>query len=175
MKNFLFPLIATLFVVTSCKSLNYVKEENLVSIKMPFEEKDFMDTDVEFYTIQNAVGQNMNINRNRVLMAAKTDLSGKIKTVINSVATQKLTFKNFNESESFDAKAITISQQSIEKVIKVDSKILRRKDDKLYDYWAVYKVSLEDVTNLINSAELGFLVSPDDLVKEVTALSKEEN
>ena len=175
MKKFIVPFLVILFLASSCKSLNYVKEENLVSIKMPFEEKDFMDTNEEFYTIQNAVGNNMNINRNRVLMAAKTDLSGKIKTVINSIATQKLAFNNFNESEVFDAKATAISQQSIEKIIKVDSKTLRQKKDKLYDYWAVYKVSLEDVTSLINSADLGFLVSPNELAKEVTEVSKEEN
>lgn len=175
MRNILLSILAMMFLVTSCKSLKYVKEENLLSIKMPFEEKDFKDTDVEFYTIQNAVGQNMNLNRNRVLMAAKTDLSGKIKTVINSIATQKLAFNNFTESEIFEAKATAISQQSIEKIIKVDSKTLRRKEDKVYDYWAVYKVYLEDVTSLINSADLGFLVSPRELVKEVSAATQEEN
>lgn len=175
MKKFIAPFVVILFLTTSCKSLKYVKEENLVSIKMPFEEKDFVDTNEEFYTIQNAVGNNMNINKNRVLMAAKTDLSGKIKTVINSIASQKLAFNNFNESEVFDAKATAVSQQSIEKIIKVDSKTLRRKEDKLYDYWAVYKVYLEDVTSLINSADLGFLIRPGELAKEVSAGNQEEN
>ena len=173
MRNFTFLGLTVLFLLTSCKSLNYTKEENLVKINMPFEEKDFSDSDIEFYTIQNAVGGNMNINRNRVLMAAKTDLSGKIKTIINSIASQKLTFNNFSESETFDAKATAVSQQSIEKIIKVDSKTFRQKEDKLYDYWAVYKVYLEDVTSLINAADLGFMVNLDDLQAELSSDSSE--
>ena len=128
---------------------------------MPFQEKDYPDSEKEFYSIQNAKGTNMNINRNRVLMAAKTDLSGKIKTIISTIANQELEFDNSNESESFDNKATSISQQSMVKIVKIDSKTFREKDGDKYDYWAVYKVELDDVINLINDSNLGFIVDSD--------------
>ena len=80
---------------------------------MPFQVKDYPDSAEEFYSIVNATGANMNINRNRALLEAKAYLSGRIKTVMNTVANQKLSFSNDNESEAFDQKATSISKQSI--------------------------------------------------------------
>ena len=170
MKNYILLTLIFAIGLSSCKSLNYAKEEDLREIKMPFEEDDYPDTEIEFHSIQNATGQNMNINRNRALMSAKTDLSGKIKTIISSIANQQLQFANTNESEAFDQKATSISQQSIEKLIKVDSKTLRQKDGDAYDYWVVYKVSLEDVVSLINSSDLGFIVNSNEIFKQASNL-----
>ena len=171
MKKYIFLLVVIAVGLSSCKSLNYMKEEDLKEIKMPFEEEDYPDTEIEFHSIQNATGQNMNLNRNRALMSAKTDLSGKIKTIISSIANQQLQFANANESEAFDQKATSISQQSIEKLIKVDSKTLRQKEGDAYDYWVVYKVSLDDVISLINSSDLGFIVKSDQIFKEATRIA----
>ena len=58
-------LIITSF--TSCKTFNYMKEENLSKVKnVPFQEKDYPNTDKEFFTIQSVRGSNMNINRNNI-------------------------------------------------------------------------------------------------------------
>ena len=175
MKKHLLVVLVLALGFASCKSLNYTKEEDLREIKMPFEEEDYPDTDIEFHSIQNAVGQNMNLNRNRALMSAKTDLSGKIKTIISSIANQELQFANGNESEAFDQKATSISQQSIEKLIKVDSKTLRKKKGDTYDYWVVYRVSLEDVISLINLSDLGFIVNSDQIYKQATNLADQTN
>ena len=165
MKKINYILIILLLV--SCGSLNYVKEENLKEVKMPFNEKDYEDNEEEFFTIQNATGSNMNIIRNRVLLAAKTDLSGKIKTMINTIANQNLSFDSGSERESFDQKSTSISKQSIDKMIKVDSKTLRKKDDNSYDYWVVYKVKLEDVIPLLNSENLGLDINTQMISKEL--------
>ena len=156
------------FTFYSCKSLNYKKEEDLKSIKMPFEESDFQDNTSQFYSIQNAVGENMNLNRSRALTAAKADLSGKIKTVMGNIANQELEFNNGNERESFDQKSTSISQQSMAKILKVDSKTLRQKDGKKYDYWVVYTVELDDVVALINANDLGFIVNNETMFKEIS-------
>jgi len=156
----------------SCKSLKYTKAEDLKEIKMPFEESDYEDTNREFFSIQSAKGQNMNINRNRALMAAKTDLSGRIKTIINTIANQSLQFNNAMESETFDQKSTSVSVQAIEKILKVDSKTLRQKDGNLYDYWVVYKVSLDDVATLINASNLGFNVSSDQIYNQSTKVTR---
>mgnify|MGYP001058050796 CR=1 FL=1 len=148
--------ILVILLLVSCGSLNYVKEENLKEVKMPFKENNYEDNEEEFFTIQNATGNNLNIIRNRVLLAAKTDLSGKIKTMINSIGNQNLSFDNGNERETFDQKSTAISKQSIDKIIKVDSKTFKKENDNSYDYWVVYKVKLEDVIPLINSENIGF-------------------
>ena len=175
MKNNILLFVFTLIVFNSCKSLNYIKEDNLTEIKMPFKEKKFPDTEVEFHSIQNAKGDNMNINRNRALMAAKTDLSGKIKTVISTIARQELKFNNSQETEIFDQKAASISQQSISKLIKVDSKTYREKEGDIYDYWVVYKVYLEDVSQLINSSNLGFIVNSEKIFQNIQQTNDVEN
>ncbi len=165
MKITVLSIFTIFFLASSCKSLKYTKEEDLKNIKMPFQEKDYPDSENAFFSIQNAKGQNLNLIRNRVLMAAKTDLAGKIKTVINTIANQSLGFNNDQERESFDSKATSISQQSMVKILKVDSKTLREKNGDQYDYWVVYKVLLEDVVSLINESSLGFDVNSEQLFK----------
>lgn len=161
-------LLCIVFAFYSCKSLNYKKEEDLKTIKMPFEESDYRDNSSQFYSIQNAVGENMNLNRSRALTAAKADLSGKIKTIMGNLANQELEFTNGNERESFDQKSTSISQQSMSKILKVDSKTLRQKDGKKYDYWVVYTVELDDVVALINANDLGFIVNNETMFKELS-------
>lgn len=162
MKKILFILIIVL--TTSCKSsINYLKDGEFKELKMPYSVKDYPDSSEEFYSIVNASGTNLNINRNRALLEAKTYLSGRIKTIINSVANQKLSFNNDIESEEFDQKATSVSNQSIQKIIKVDSKIYKQKSGDKYDLWVVYKVSLDDVVTIINDSVLGFDISTDDI------------
>ena len=162
MKKILFILI--IILNTSCKSsINYLKDGEFKELKMPYSVKDYPDSSEEFYSIVNASGTNLNINRNRALLEAKTYLSGRIKTIINSVANQKLSFSNDIESEEFDQKATSISNQSIQKIIKVDSKIYKQKSGDKYDLWVVYKVSLDDVVAIINDSVLGFDISTDDI------------
>ena len=156
-------LLTLVILFCSCKSINYLKEGDFKEVKMPFQVKDYPDSAEEFYSIVNATGANMNINRNRALLEAKAYLSGRIKTVMNTVANQKLSFSNDNESEAFDQKATSISKQSIEKIIKVDSKIYREKSGDKYDFWVVYKVALDDVIGLINDSDLGLNINSDDI------------
>ena len=163
MKKVIFTGLMFSFVLFSCKTLNYAKEEDMKEIKLPFEQKDYPDTDTEFYSIQNAEGESLSILRARVLSLAKNDLSQKIKTNIISIAEVELQFKNSNESEQFNSKAQSISNQSMAKVILVDTKVLRQKqkDGDDYDFWAVYKIEIDDVVELVNQSDLGFSVDTD--------------
>ena len=63
-------------------------------------------------------------------------------------------------------KSTSISQQSMAKILKVDSKTLRQKDGKKYDYWVVYTVELDDVVALINANDLGFIVNNEMILKK---------
>jgi hypothetical protein len=155
------------FSVESCKTVTYAKEENLVRVVTPFEQKDFPNTVDEFYTIQNAKGNNMNILRNRVLMMAKTQLAGEIKTRILNIANQQLVFNDSLQSEAFDQKSTTISNLSMAKIMLVDSEVLREKDGTDYDYWVVYKILLEDVVEVINSSDLGLKIDGSQILQAI--------
>ena len=147
-------LILIIVLITSCKSsINYLKDGEFKELKMPYSVKDYPDSSEEFYSIVNASGTNLNINRNRALLEAKTYLSGRIKTIINSVANQKLSFSNDIESEEFDQKATSISNQSIQKIIKVDSKVYKQKSGDKYDLWVVYKERIPISYQLVYSRE----------------------
>ena len=167
MKN-LVSSISLLLIITSfssCKSVNYMKEENLSKVKnIPFQEKDYPNTDKEFFTIQNVRGSNMNINRNRALMAAKTVLANQIQFVIGSIAEQELSFEDSNEREAFEQESRAVSNLSIAKVTLIDSQILKEKEGANYDYWVVYKVLLDDVVKAINESALGIITNPAQLL-----------
>lgn len=163
--------IALILIVTafsSCKSLNYMKEENLSKVRnIPFLEKDYPNTNIEFYTIQNVRGSNMNINRNRALMAAKTVLANQIQFGIMSIAEQELSFEDSNQREAFNQKSIAISNLSIAKVTLIDSQILKEKEGENYDYWVVYKILLDDVVKVINESDLGITTDPTQLLNAI--------
>ena len=166
-------LITLMFVITStssCKSFNYMKEENLSKVtNLPFEKKDYPDNEKEFYIITSVRGTNMNINRNRALMAAKTLLAGEIKTGLVNLAEQTLSAdQNNNELEAFQQKSTSVSNLSIEKIMLVDSKILRENDGDAYDYWVVYKVAVKEVVDIVNNSDLGITVNPSQLLNAVT-------
>ena len=167
----LVSFIALILIVTSfssCKSLNYMKEENLSKVRnIPFLEKDYPNTDKEFYTIQNVRGSNMNINRNRALMAAKTVLANQIQFGIMSIAEQELSFEDSDQREAFNLKSIAISNLSIAKVTLIDSQILKEKEGVNYDYWVVYKIFLDDVVKVINESDLGITTDPTQLLNAI--------
>lgn len=167
----LVSFIALILIVTSfssCKSLNYMKEENLSKVRnIPFLEKDYPNTDKEFYTIQNVRGSNMNINRNRALMAAKTVLANQIQFGIMSIAEQELSFEDSDQREAFNQKSIAISNLSIAKVTLIDSQILKEKEGVNYDYWVVYKIFLDDVVKVINESDLGITTDPTQLLNAI--------
>ena len=145
-----------------------MKEENLSKVKnVPFEEKDYPNTDEEFFTIVSVRGSNMNINRNRALMSAKTVLANQIKFGIESVADQELSFEDSNSREAFNQKSTAISNLSIAKVMLIDSQILRENEGVDYDYWVVYKVLIDDVVKVINESDLGITVDPSQLLNAV--------
>ena len=167
MKN-LASFISLMLIITSfssCKSVNYMKEENLSKVKnIPFQEKDYPNTDKEFFTIQNVRGSNMNINRNRALMAAKTVLANQIQFGIGSIAEQELSFEDSTQREAFEQKSRAVSNLSIAKVTLIDSQILKEKEGANYDYWVVYKVLLDDVVKAINESDLGIITNPAQLL-----------
>ena len=159
--------ISLLFI--SCKSINYLKEENLSNVQnIPFRQSDFPNTSSKFYTIQSVVGKNMNINRNRALLAAKAQLAGEIRTNIYSITDLDLGSEDSIEREIFEQRSESITNIFIEKISLVDSEILYDNDTGDYEYWVVYSVELNDISDL-NESQL--ILNPkeynESLIEEI--------
>jgi len=162
MKKIIIFSLLSIFTFLSCKSLNYMKEENSRVIQLPFEAKNYPNTNESFFSIENAKGTNLSVLRNMVQMQAKVVLANALKFEINSITEQRQSGSEGQTSASFQQKATSIIDQSIEKIILVDSKILKMKDDNQYDYWAVYRMDIQDVVRNLNQ-QLGTKIKPEDL------------
>tara|TARA_B110000305_G_scaffold131864_1_gene147264 strand:- start:161 stop:1144 length:984 start_codon:yes stop_codon:yes gene_type:complete len=145
-------IIATSLVIfisiASCKSLNYMKEEDLREIQLPFEAKNFPNTNESFFSIENAKGTNLSVLRNMVQMQAKVVLANALKFEINSITEQRQSGSEGQTSASFQQKATSIIDQSIEKIKLIDSKTLKDYKTGEYEYWAVYSIEINDVNDL---------------------------
>lgn len=161
-----------MFSLMSCNTVKYAKEEKKVEVREPIERSDYPDTEEAFYSIQNVIGRDMTINRAEVQMAAKADLALKIQTSVSGIGRQQLSslsdgVNDKQRQNAFDQKVLTASELSIAKVMLLDSKLLRDRENGNYDYWVVYKVLLEDVVNVINQSDLGISVTTSDLLNNL--------
>lgn len=155
--------ISLIFI--SCKSINYIKKEGLSNVQnIPFKQSDFPNSTSKFYTIQSVVGVNMNINRNRALLAAKTQLAGEIRTNIYSVSDLDLGAEDSVEREIFKQRSESITRVFIDKISLVDSEILYDRDTGKYEYWVVYSVELNDISDL-NESQL--ILNPEEYNKSL--------
>ena len=163
--NNLFVIILGLFC--SCSLLNntskttYVKN-SIIELKLPFNSNDYVNDGNTFYSIENAKGTNLSVLRNMVQMQAKVVLANALKFKIGGITEQGQSGSEGQTSASFQQKATSIIDQSIEKIILVDSKTLKMKDDNQYDYWAVYRMDIQDVVRNLNQ-QLGTKIKPEDL------------
>ena len=180
MKNFI-PIAALLvfmFSLMSCNTVKYAKATNQDTITEPIQRIDYPDTEMEFYEIQNAISTDMTVNRSQVQMSAKTNLADRINTIVTAVASQQLSSlrdgPNLAQTQNeFAAKSLSIVTNSMAKLMLIDTKLLRDKKDvnkdgildDVYDYWAVYKILLEDVAEIINKSDLGISITAEDIFK----------
>ena len=157
------------FSLTSCNSMKFAKAENLTNIRAPFEDIDYQDTEKEFYSIQSVKGEIMGANRAEARGLAKSDLGSRIAFRLGNVESTEIATLNITDEEkqqriAFNQKLLSASQQSVAKLMLVDSKNLREKEGDNYVYWVVFKIILDDVVEVINQSDLGFSITPSDLL-----------
>ena len=149
MINKIIAISLVIFIsIASCKSLNYMKEEDLREIQLPFEAKNFPNTNESFFSIENAKGTNLSVLRNMVQMQAKVVLANALKFKIGGITEQGQSGSEGQTSASFQQKATSIIDQSIEKIKLIDSKTLKDYKTGEYEYWAVYSIEINDVNDL---------------------------
>lgn len=147
MKKIILISVLSIFIFSSCKSLNYMKEEDLKEIKLPFEAMDYPNTSESFYAIENAKGSNLSVLRNMVQMQAKVNLANALKFKINSITDQRQSGTQGKTTASFQQQASSVIDQSIEKMILLDSKTLRNNKSE-FEFWAVFSIQINDVKHL---------------------------
>ena len=152
--RFLGSLILLTVLIAGCSPrINVFKDldqKKFIEIKTPFEEKNYKSTPEEFFQIVNTKSETINMAKQRNLLSAKSLLSNKINTYIQSSADQILKFSSDKEIEVFNSKSKSFSSNLIDKVKLLDSKIYKTKDNK-YEYWAVYSVKVNDFSDLNKS------------------------
>ena len=169
MSNKIIIIILTIgFASFSCKTLNYAKEEEKKKVKLPFEQKDYPNTDKELFSIQNTKGETLSILRTRILLQAKADFSQLIKSKIQNIATLEQSSTLSQESEIFNLKVDEIANSSMALIKLIDSEVLRQKkeDGDEYEMWSVFKIDVDAVIELINNSNIGFTVDNDDFKRK---------
>jgi hypothetical protein len=139
-----------------------VKEEGSKVVELPFERKDYPNTNKSMFAIESAKGTNLSVLRNMVQMQAKVNLANAMKQILNSRTNQLQSGGDGQTISSFQQEAASIVDQSIEKIMLIDEKVLKMKDGNQYDYWGVYSMDIEDVARNINQ-KLGTEITPKDL------------
>ena len=128
MSNKIIIIILTIgFASFSCKTVKYTKVEDSKEIKLPFEVKDYQDSDTELYSIQNIKGTNVSYLRTKVQSANASLLAFKIKTITNAIRIEKLEFNDKGDSSDLDQVVETISRNSTTKILLVAEKLIREK------------------------------------------------
>lgn len=136
-------------VVLSCSIQKPITEQSSVELKLPFNKKDYPDTNQSFFVIVNAVGTNLNAVKSQALADAQFNLAQRAISIIESHLELKLS--NADEQSKSMSRLNSISKSDVfaNKIVLVENKTFI-KDNGKYDYWAVFSVSLEDVTKNIN-------------------------
>ena len=129
---------------------NYTKTNNFQEVKLPFEEKDFLSSNLEFFQIVNTKNLSLNLAKQRAQTSAKALLSQKINTYIVTVANQDLSFQSNKEIENFNLRSKSFSILLADNLKLVDSRIFKSKSGE-YEYWAVFSLKLNDVKDLNKS------------------------
>lgn len=136
-------------VVLSCSIQKPLTEQSTVELKLPFNKKDFPDTNQSFSVIVNAVGTNLNAVKSQALADAQFNLAQRATSIIESHLELKLS--NADEQSKSMSRLNSVSKSDVfaNKIVLVENKTFI-KDNGKYDYWAVFSVSMKDVTRIIN-------------------------
>lgn len=142
-------IIVLFTLLVSCSIQKATNGQSSVEVELPFSKKKYPDTNQSFSVIVNAVGTNLNAIKSQALADAQFNLAQRAISIINSHLALELS--NAEEKSNSISRLNSVSKSDVfaNKIVLVDNKTLVREDGK-YDYWAVFSVSLEDVTKIIN-------------------------
>ena len=147
----IYLILISIFLLSSCGSINFKRDSGAKTVKMPFAEEDFQDNNTYFYSIQStrSTGSRSTI-KNQTLTKAKEELGSKVRSYIlsNNVINQSGE-DGGNSSETFNARIEGSVGAAIESMILIKSEWLSYGKDingrEEYEYWGVYRIEKQNV------------------------------
>ena len=85
---------------------------------------------------------------------------------ITTLANQSLSFKSNSERESFISRTNSITVLLLDNVKLEESKIFKKSDGK-YDYWAVYSLTFNDISDLNENLNIVSSEQYNELLKSI--------
>lgn len=147
-------------MTVSCGSkVNYLSLNESKELKMPFEKKDFEDSDDVFYSIQSTRGAGAKSAITKMnTLKAKTDLIAKVNSYISNKVTNE---SQGSDNKSFSNRFKSISESSVSSVVN-RLKLLEEKwfivgksssGKEEFEVWQVYSLALNNVESALASKE----------------------
>lgn len=142
------------FIFGCSPKINYVKLHESKELKMPFNKKDFEDTDNEFYSIQSTKGTGAKSAIAKMnTLKAKADLTFKLKSHISSVINSEgQGSDNSNFSNRFKSATESSVNSFVERLKLVEEKWYvvgtSSSGKEEYELWQVYSLAVDNVTEV---------------------------
>lgn len=162
--SFLFLFLCGCSILSKSDKMN--NQNRFKEITLPFEEEDYVSNNFQFFQISNTFSTSLNIAKQKNLNAAKALLSQKVNSYITTLANQSLYFKSNIERESFISRTNSITVLLLDNVKLEESKIFKKSDGK-YDYWAVYSLTFNDISDLNENLNIVSSEQYNELLKSV--------
>ncbi len=139
--------------------VNYLSLNESKELKMPFEKKDFEDSDDVFYSIQSTRGAGAKSAITKMnTLKAKTDLISKVNSYISNKVTNE---SQGSDNKSFSNRFKSISESSVSSVVN-RLKLIEEKwfivgksssGKEELELWQVYSLAVRNVESTIASKE----------------------
>ena len=152
--NFLISAFTVIFFFGCGSKMNYTSLNESKELKMPFNKKDYVDTESIFYSIQSTRGTGAKSGIAKMnTLKAKSDLTLKIKSLINSKVTNQ---GRGSDNGSFNNQFTSISESEVkgyvEQIKLVDEKWYvvgnNSSGKEEFELWQVYSVAVNNVSNI---------------------------
>ena len=139
--------------------VNYLSLNESKELKMPFDKKDFEDSDDVFYSIQSTRGAGAKSAITKMnTLKAKTDLISKVNSYISNKVTNE---SQGSDNKSFSNRFKSISESSVSSVVN-RLKLIEEKwfivgksssGKEELELWQVYSLAVRNVESTIASKE----------------------
>ena len=147
----IYLILISLFLLSSCGSINFKRDGGAKTVKMPFAEEDYQDNNTYFYSIQSTRGTGARgAIKNATLSKAQEDMTAKVRSyIISNDIIDQSGEDGGNFSESFKAKLETKVNAAVESTVLLKSEWLSYGKDisgrEEYEYWGVYRIEKQNV------------------------------
>ena len=152
--NFFISALTIIFFFGCGSKMNYTSLNESKELKMPFNKKDYVDTESIFYSIQSTRGTGAKSGIAKMnTLKAKSDLTLKINSLMNSKVTNQ---GRGSDNSSFNNQFTSISESEVKSYVEQ----LKLVDEKWYvvgnnssgkeefELWQVYSVTVNNVSNI---------------------------